>query len=179
MASIGLDHLQGCHAFLVAGEAESVADHHLLDEVILSVFDHPEGHNVKEGVSIGVGHHRIGTGLTDQLFKRLSVELCSSDVDGRFTLRVPCIRVAISMLQQGVDHEWVPAEDSLVQSKLSSGVDLGPFLFHDHVQDGEVEVARILQELHNEILLVQKHVDVEFLQFNELEDGLDVGVLAC
>lgn len=82
------------------------------------------------------------------------------------------------MLEQRVDHEWVPAQDRLVQSKFSSRVDLWPFLFHDHVQNREVEIARVLQELNDEVFLVEEDVDVEFLEFHKLENSLDIGVLA-
>lgn len=82
LARVGLDHLESRHAFLVASEAESMADHHLLDEVVLGVLDHPECHNVKECVSIGVWHHRVSTCLSNQFLKRLSIELGRSDVDG-------------------------------------------------------------------------------------------------
>ena len=56
LASIGLKKLESRLALLVASQTQSVLHHHLPDEVIFSVFDHTEAHNVKEGITISVWH---------------------------------------------------------------------------------------------------------------------------
>ena len=56
-------------------------DYHLPDEVIFSVFDHTEAHNVKEGISIGVWHQWVSIGRAYQFLKAITVELLCGSMD--------------------------------------------------------------------------------------------------
>ena len=138
------DQSQRSLAFFVAGEAEAVSDHHLLDKVVLSVLNDTESHDVKESVAIGIGHHRIGPGRPDQFLECLPVELGGSNVDRRLAIDITYEGAGTAVLKQGIDHKGVTAKDGHIERQLRSAIDLRSLLLHDHVQDAEVEVARVL-----------------------------------
>jgi len=46
LALVGADQSEWRFALLVASEAQSVADHHLANEVILCVLDHTQSHDM-------------------------------------------------------------------------------------------------------------------------------------
>ena len=59
LASICLKKLESRFSLLVTGKTQSMLNHHLSNEVVFSVFDHTEAHNVKEGITISIWHQRI------------------------------------------------------------------------------------------------------------------------
>ena len=81
--------------------------HHLSDEVVFSVFDHTEAHNVKEGIAIGIWHQRVCVCIANQFLKAVTVELLRGSMDRRFAHGVADKRARISILQQGINHEWI------------------------------------------------------------------------
>ena len=83
----------------------------------------------------------------------------------------------VTMLQQCIDHERVASQDGLVQCQLRATVYLRSLFLHDHVKNAEVEVARVLEKLNDEIFLVEQDVDIVALKLQELAHGLDVRVL--
>ena len=121
-----------------------MSDHHLLDEVILSVFYHSKSHNMKECVAICIGHHRVGPCYTDQFFEALSVEFGGSDMNRRLSTHVSDEWTWVTMLEQSIDHKRVASQDGLVQCQLLTTVDLRSLFLHDHVKNAEVKVARVL-----------------------------------
>lgn len=76
--------------------------------------------------------------VSHQFFKSIAVEFGCSDVDGRFALSISYERAGLAILKQSVNHERVPAENSLVEGQFTSTVYLGSFLFHDHIEDAKV-----------------------------------------
>ena len=100
--------------------------------------------DVKESVAIGIGHHRIGPGRPDQFLEGLPVELGGSNVDRRLAIDITYEGAGIAVLKQGIDHKGVTAKDGHIERQLRSAIDLRSLLLHDHVQDAEVEVARVL-----------------------------------
>ena len=83
-----------------------MTDNHLLDKVILSIFDHSESHNMQESITISIWNHRVGlrhrdrvlksiisivlsrsqrflVNRTEKLLKSGLVQLGSGDMDGR------------------------------------------------------------------------------------------------
>ena len=81
LASISLKKLESRFALLIAGKTQSMLHHHLSDEVVFSVFDHTEAHNVKEGVAIGIWHQRICFSCANQFLKAITVKFLSGSVD--------------------------------------------------------------------------------------------------
>lgn len=118
LAFVSTDERECSLALLVASEAQAKSDHHLADKVILSVLNHTESHDVQESVAIGVRHHRVGSRLANQLFKALSVELGGGDVDRRLAVDVTDKGAGLTVLQEGVDHEGVASQDSLIQGQF-------------------------------------------------------------
>ena len=62
----------------------------------------------------------------------------------------------------------------MVQGEFTSRVDLRSLLLHDHVQNAEVQVARVLKKLNDEVFLGKQDVNIELLQLNKLLDCLNV-----
>ena len=122
-----------------------MADDHLLDEIVLSVLNHTKSHDVQESVAVGVGHHGVRARHANQFLKDLAVQLGRRDVNGRLTGRVPDERARLAVLQQSIYHEGVAAQDGLIEREFAAGVNLRALLFHNHVQDAEVEIARMLK----------------------------------
>ena len=81
LASICLKKLESCFALLIAGKTQSMLDHHLPDEVVFSVFDHTEAHNVKESIAIGIWHQRVCFCSANQLLKAIAVKFLSGSMD--------------------------------------------------------------------------------------------------
>ena len=81
LASICLKKLESCFALLIASKTQSMLDYHLPDEVIFSVFDHTEAHNVKEGIAIGIWHQWICFSCANQLLKAIAVKFLSGSMD--------------------------------------------------------------------------------------------------
>jgi len=107
LAFILSDQGQGRLACFVASESKTVPDKHLFDKVVLSVLDNSQSHDMEEGVSIGVWHHRVGTGCADKFLKAVTVELGCCDVDRRLAVAIANKRTSIAMLEQCIDHEGV------------------------------------------------------------------------
>ena len=88
---------------------------HVPDEVILCVFDHTEGHDVKEGIAISIWDKRVSTS-PDQLLESVFVQLSGSNMDWELALGISDVRIWISMFDDGLDHEGISPHDGLVQS---------------------------------------------------------------
>ena len=150
-----LDQIERGFSITVSGESQAVLDDHLSDKIVLCVFDHSEGHNVKESVAFSIWHHRVSASRPYELFKDISVKLGGGDVNRRFASDISHKGTGLFSIQKGVDHEGVTAEDGLVQSQLAARVNLGSLLLHDHVENAEVKVAGVLKKLNDKVLLVQ------------------------
>lgn len=111
---ISSNQCEGRLAILVACEAQTMSDHHLLNEVVLSVLNDSQSHDVEESVAIGVGHHRVGSCRANKSLKAITVEFGSCNVNRRLAVAITHERTRIAVFKQGIDHEGIAAQNGLV-----------------------------------------------------------------
>lgn len=114
VACVLLDESEWSLAFIVACQADSMSDDHLLNEVILCVFDHAKCHNVQESVTVSIGHHRVSTSGSNQLFKGVFVEFGSCDMNRALALSITDEGACLPMLQECIYHKGVASQDGLI-----------------------------------------------------------------
>jgi len=84
------------------------------------------------------GWHFFLLAESHQFFKRVTIEFGCCDMDRRFALGISNEWAGLTILKQSINHERVPAENSLIEGQFTSTVYLGSFLFHDHIEDAKV-----------------------------------------
>ena len=141
-------------------DVELLAGH--LSKVILHVLDSTLAQKMQEGVTILVRKQRVASNL-HQILECLPVKLGTSNMDRSDSIHVFGVRVWAAVLQHRLNDILISSKDSLIQRHLTPRVHAWLSLLEDVAQDRKILVSSSGQQIVEEVLLVEKDVDVKIM----------------